>query len=73
MGTDLISHVGIAVGSLEKSIPLYESILGFKAGQVIEVPDQNVGVGDTVGAGADLRREHRRNPHRRTGIVGRGG
>ena len=44
MAADLISHVGIAVVSLKKSIPLYESILGLKAGPVIEIPDQNVRV-----------------------------
>lgn len=63
MATDLISHVGIAVVSLETSIPLYESILGFKAGPVIEISDQNVRVvmfapktnrGETYGAAVEL-------------------
>ena len=40
----MISHVGIAVHNLEKSIPIYEQILGRKAGPIIPVPDQKVRV-----------------------------
>jgi len=44
MASDLVSHVGIAVLSLEKSIPKYELILGQKAGPIIEIADQKVRV-----------------------------
>jgi methylmalonyl-CoA/ethylmalonyl-CoA epimerase len=37
-----IEHIGIAVKSLEESIPFYESILGTKCYSVEEVKDQRV-------------------------------
>ena len=37
-----IEHIGIAVNSLQESIPFYESILGTKCYAVEEVPDQKV-------------------------------
>ena len=40
----MISHVGIAVKNLEKSIALYEQMLGRKAGPIVLVPDQKVRV-----------------------------
>ena len=40
----MISHVGIAVNNLEKSIALYEQMLGRKAGPIVLVPDQKVRV-----------------------------
>ena len=47
-----IEHIGIAVNSLEESIPYYEEILGLKCYAVEEVKDQKVKtaffkVGDT--------------------------
>ena len=37
-----IEHIGIAVNSLEESIPYYENILGLKCYAVEEVKDQKV-------------------------------
>ncbi len=37
-----IEHIGIAVNSLEESIPYYEEVLGLKCYAVEEVPDQKV-------------------------------
>ena len=37
-----IEHIGIAVTSLDKSIPLYENLLGIKCYAVEEVKDQKV-------------------------------
>jgi len=37
-----IEHIGIAVKSLEKSIPFYENILGLKCYVIEEVKDQKV-------------------------------
>jgi len=37
-----IDHIGIAVKSLQDSIPVYESILGTKCYAIEEVPDQFV-------------------------------
>ncbi|MCK9206356.1 MAG: methylmalonyl-CoA epimerase [Salinivirgaceae bacterium] len=47
-----IEHIGIAVNSLEESIPFYEKVLGLKCYAVEEVKDQKVKtaffkVGDT--------------------------
>ena len=44
VGSDLISHIGIAVADLEKSIRLYESLTGHEVGGVSDVADQNVRV-----------------------------
>ncbi|MDD3732170.1 MAG: methylmalonyl-CoA epimerase [candidate division Zixibacteria bacterium] len=41
----IISHVGIAVTDLEKSIPLYEKLTGMKVKEIEEVPSQKVRVG----------------------------
>lgn len=40
----MISHVGIAVKSLESAIPLYKLITGCNEPHIIEVPDQKVRV-----------------------------
>lgn len=40
----LISHVGIAVRDLEKSIAAYETLTGYKVNMVTDVPDQRVKV-----------------------------
>lgn len=40
----LISHVGIAVADLERSIELYQKITGLNVTSVVEVPDQRVKV-----------------------------
>ena len=40
----MIAHIGIAVHNLEKSIALYERILGLKVGPITLVPDQKVRV-----------------------------
>ena len=37
-----IEHLGIAVKSLEESIPYYEKVLGLKCYNIEEVPDQKV-------------------------------
>ncbi|MFC1742735.1 methylmalonyl-CoA epimerase [Candidatus Riflebacteria bacterium] len=37
-----IDHIGIAVKSLDESIPYYEKALGLKCSQVEEVPSQKV-------------------------------
>ena len=37
-----IEHIGIAVNSLDESIPYYENILGLKCYSVEEVPEQKV-------------------------------
>lgn len=47
-----IEHIGIAVSSLEESIPYYEKVLGLECYAIEEVPDQRVRtaffkVGDT--------------------------
>lgn len=42
MKTNNIDHIGIAVKSLEKSIPYYESLLGIKCYAIEEVKDQCV-------------------------------
>jgi methylmalonyl-CoA/ethylmalonyl-CoA epimerase len=47
-----IEHIGIAVNSLEESIPFYENVLGLKCYAIEEVKDQKVKtaffkVGDT--------------------------
>jgi len=44
MPSKLISHIGIAVADLEKSIPLYETLLGQKVKQVVELPEEKVRV-----------------------------
>jgi methylmalonyl-CoA/ethylmalonyl-CoA epimerase len=44
VGSEFISHVGIAVRDLEKSIALYELALGRKVELVTEVPDQQARV-----------------------------
>lgn len=44
MQSDLISHIGIAVADLEKSIPVYELLTGNKVGAITEVADQKVRV-----------------------------
>lgn len=40
----LISHVGIAVKDLDKSIALFETLTGISVGLITEVPDQRVKV-----------------------------
>jgi methylmalonyl-CoA epimerase len=40
----LISHVGIAVADLERSIALYQQITGQPVFSIIEIPDQRVKV-----------------------------
>lgn len=42
MDRPLISHIGIAVADLEKSIALFELITGRAPSPVVEVPDQKV-------------------------------
>ena len=42
MNISHIEHVGIAVTSLEKAIPFYENMLGFKCFAIEEVADQKV-------------------------------
>ncbi|MCK5839921.1 MAG: methylmalonyl-CoA epimerase [Bacteroidales bacterium] len=42
MKTSYIEHIGIAVKSLEESIPFYENILGLKCYAIEELPDQKV-------------------------------
>ena len=37
-----VEHIGIAVKSLEESIPFYENILGFKCYAIEDVADQKV-------------------------------
>jgi methylmalonyl-CoA/ethylmalonyl-CoA epimerase len=37
-----IEHIGIAVNSLEESIPYYEKVLGLECYAIEEVPDQKV-------------------------------
>ena len=37
-----IEHIGIAVKSLEESIPYYENVLGLKCYSIEEVPEQKV-------------------------------
>ena len=44
MHRELISHIGVAVADLEKSIPVYELLTGSKVGAIAEVTDQNVRV-----------------------------
>jgi len=39
-----INHIGIAVKSLERSVPVFEKILGVKAGNVEHVSEQKVNV-----------------------------
>ncbi len=42
MNISHIEHLGIAVRSLEESIPYYEKVLGLKCYSIEEVPDQKV-------------------------------
>ena len=42
MKTSHIEHIGIAVKSLEESIPFYENILGLKCYAIEDVADQKV-------------------------------
>ena len=42
MNISHIEHIGIAVKSLEESIPYYENILGLKCYNIEEVADQKV-------------------------------
>ena len=42
MNISHIEHIGIAVKSLEESIPYYENILGLKCYKIEEVADQKV-------------------------------
>ena len=42
MDSSLISHVGIAVADLERSIALYLQITGQPVSSIVEVPDQRV-------------------------------
>ncbi len=42
MNISHIEHLGIAVKSLEESIPYYEKVLGLKCYSIEEVPDQKV-------------------------------
>lgn len=42
MNLSHIEHIGIAVNSLEESIPYYENILGLKCYAIEEVKDQKV-------------------------------
>lgn len=37
-----IEHIGIAVNSIEESLPYYENVLGFKCYAIEEVADQKV-------------------------------
>lgn len=37
-----IEHIGIAVKSIEESLPFYENVLGFKCYSIEEVTDQKV-------------------------------
>lgn len=37
-----IEHIGIAVKSLEQSIPFYEKVLGLECYSIEEIPDQKV-------------------------------
>ena len=37
-----IEHIGIAVNSLEESIPYYENVLGLKCYDIVEVKDKKV-------------------------------
>ncbi len=39
-----IDHIGIAVQSIEQSLPLYESLLGLKAERIEEIPEQKTRV-----------------------------
>lgn len=39
-----IDHIGVAVNSLEESIPLYRDVMGMKLHAIEEVPDQKVKV-----------------------------
>jgi len=39
-----INHLGIAIRSLEKSVPIFEKIFGVKAGEIEYVSDQRVNV-----------------------------
>lgn len=45
MNHTVISHVGIAVADLEKSIALFETLTGSKVKDIEEVPSQKVRVG----------------------------
>ena len=45
MNHAVISHVGIAVSDLEKSIALFETLTGSKVNEIEEVPSQKVRVG----------------------------
>lgn len=42
MNISRIEHIGIAVKSIEESLPYYENVLGFKCYAVEEVEDQKV-------------------------------
>ena len=42
MNISHIEHIGIAVKSIEESLPYYENVLGFKCYAVEEVEDQKV-------------------------------
>lgn len=42
MNISHIEHIGIAVKSIEESLPYYENVLGFKCYAIEEVPDQKV-------------------------------
>ena len=39
-----INHLGIAIRSLEKSVPIFEKIFGVKAGEIEYVSEQRVNV-----------------------------
>ncbi len=42
LGVTVLDHVGIAVRSIEESLPVYKKTLGLKEGGVHDVPDQKV-------------------------------
>lgn len=52
MSGEIVSHIGIAVADLSRSVPLFELVLGRKLTGISEVPDQQVRVaffGEVVG------------------------
>jgi catechol 2,3-dioxygenase-like lactoylglutathione lyase family enzyme len=50
-----IGHVGIAVRDLDRSVKFYCDVLGFKLTERFEYPEDEVGHGTTVQAGAFIR------------------
>lgn len=54
-GITRIGHIGLAVRDLDRMVRFYTEVLGFELSEDFEYPEEEVGHGTTVTAGAFLR------------------